>query len=374
MGKWPAVATVRHGCGGHCRRGRRGCRDLSEKMRGCLNAAPASSLIASALSVFLHRSPAHRDNPRAETQRQVGSNADCPHQTLDGAIRLALQRRRALRRPHIGCLEPVGTRVGMDADAFGGAIIHRDEHRSQPLTGERGRQIGAPHGVGRLGDDRTAKRANAASSGQRASAIVAAWAARRTHASWCQQVILAHQPEHPTQRHADTGAPQPRPDLAMSFAVEGTGGEHGSDRCRQIFIGHRPHWFAPLWRRIGRRRLMAIHPGTSEPPDATDLRQAIRLPEPNDARVRLRVTLPARFAVIPFSGLTGPDDASATTAELSAWMQHRLFAMPVPLLSLNTIRRKAYVSPERQTLQRTSEGPNVCDGSRGDGDHERITE
>ena len=85
------------------------------------------------------------------------------------------------------------------------------------------------------------------------------------------------------------------------------------------------------------------------------------LPEPNDARVRMRVTLPARFAVIPFSGLTGPDEAAAKTAELSAWMQHRLFAMPVPLLSLNTIRRKAHVSPERQALQRTSDGPNVSE-------------
>ena len=75
----------------------------------------------------------------------------------------------------------------MDADAFGGAMIHRDEHRSQPLTRERGRQISSPHGVDRLGDD---------------GAIVAAWAARRTHASWCQQVILAHQLEHPAQRRA----------------------------------------------------------------------------------------------------------------------------------------------------------------------------
>lgn len=47
------------------------------------------------------------------------------------------------------------------------------------------------------------------------------------------------------------------------------------------------------------------------------------LPEPNDARVRLRVTPPARFVVIRFSGLARPDDVAAKTAELSAWMQHR---------------------------------------------------
>jgi DNA gyrase inhibitor GyrI len=47
------------------------------------------------------------------------------------------------------------------------------------------------------------------------------------------------------------------------------------------------------------------------------------LPEPNDARVRLRVTPPARFAVVRFSGLARPDDVARKTAELSAWMQNR---------------------------------------------------
>ena len=47
------------------------------------------------------------------------------------------------------------------------------------------------------------------------------------------------------------------------------------------------------------------------------------LPEPNDARVRLRVTPPARYAVVRFSGLARADDVAAQTAELSAWMQHR---------------------------------------------------
>lgn len=47
------------------------------------------------------------------------------------------------------------------------------------------------------------------------------------------------------------------------------------------------------------------------------------LPEPNDARVRLRVTPPARFAVVRFSGLARPEDVATKTAELSAWMQNR---------------------------------------------------
>ncbi len=47
------------------------------------------------------------------------------------------------------------------------------------------------------------------------------------------------------------------------------------------------------------------------------------LPEPSDARVRLRVTSPARYAVVRFSGLARPDDVATKTAELSAWLRKR---------------------------------------------------
>ncbi len=47
------------------------------------------------------------------------------------------------------------------------------------------------------------------------------------------------------------------------------------------------------------------------------------LPEPSDARVRLRVTPPARFAINRFSGLARPHDVAAKTAELLEWMQRR---------------------------------------------------
>lgn len=47
------------------------------------------------------------------------------------------------------------------------------------------------------------------------------------------------------------------------------------------------------------------------------------LPEPNDARIRLRMTPPSRFAVIRFSGLAQPSDVATKTAELLAWMQDR---------------------------------------------------
>lgn len=61
------------------------------------------------------------------------------------------------------------------------------------------------------------------------------------------------------------------------------------------------------------------------------------LPQPNDARVRLRVTPPARFAVIQFSGLAQPDDVAGKTAELSEWMRrrHLLPAGPASLAQYN---------------------------------------
>lgn len=47
------------------------------------------------------------------------------------------------------------------------------------------------------------------------------------------------------------------------------------------------------------------------------------LPEPNDPKVRLRETPPARFAVVRFSGVARPDLVAEKTAELSAWMAKR---------------------------------------------------
>jgi DNA gyrase inhibitor GyrI len=61
------------------------------------------------------------------------------------------------------------------------------------------------------------------------------------------------------------------------------------------------------------------------------------LPDPNDARIRLRVLPPARLAVVRFSGLARPKDVATKTAELSAWMQdrHLRHAGPTSLAQYN---------------------------------------
>src|SRR5690242_10816208 len=58
-------------------------------------------------------------------------------------------------------LEACGSRMGMNADALGGTMIHRDEYRRQPFTGEGGGKVGDPHGVNGVRND---------------GAVMAAWA------------------------------------------------------------------------------------------------------------------------------------------------------------------------------------------------------
>jgi len=52
-------------------------------------------------------------------------------------------------------LETSGLCMGVDADAFSGAMIDRDEHRGLAFAGNRRRQVGAPHRVDRVGNDGT---------------------------------------------------------------------------------------------------------------------------------------------------------------------------------------------------------------------------
>jgi hypothetical protein len=50
-------------------------------------------------------------------------------------------------------LESGGPRTRVNADTFGGEMIDGDEHGGLAFAGERGRQIGPPHGIDGVGDD-----------------------------------------------------------------------------------------------------------------------------------------------------------------------------------------------------------------------------
>ncbi len=103
--------------------------------------------------------------------------------------------------------------------------------------------------------------------------------ARRANPGRREQVVLAHQPQHPAQRGAGPGMTQPCPHLAMPLAMERAGGKDAldrpGDRGRQRVVRHRAERPAPLRRRWHRQ--MAINPRAGEPPHAADRGQAVRL-------------------------------------------------------------------------------------------------
>ncbi len=61
------------------------------------------------------------------------------------------------------------------------------------------------------------------------------------------------------------------------------------------------------------------------------------LPVPNDPRVKLRQTKPARFAVLRFSGVAKPGDVQRKSRELQAWAKARKLRVigPVSLAQYN---------------------------------------
>src|SRR5690348_3350494 len=94
---------------------------------------------------------------------------------------------------------------GVDADAFGRAVIDSDKHGSLALAGPGRGQVGAPHLVHPVGDE---------------GAIVAAWPPRRADARGREQPLLAHQPQNAALGGAHPGQAQPSPPLAVTLAVE----------------------------------------------------------------------------------------------------------------------------------------------------------
>ena len=47
-----------------------------------------------------------------------------------------------------------------------------------------------------------------------------------------EQIVLSHQPQHPTAGGPDALHAQPRPNLAVPLAMERTGGKDGADRLQ----------------------------------------------------------------------------------------------------------------------------------------------
>src|ERR1700722_19461727 len=148
----------------------------------------------------------------------------------------------------------------VDADTFGRAVIHGDEHGGGALVGPGGGQIGAPQRIHRSGDD---------------AAVMRLWAAWRAGAAGGQQPMLAHQPEYPSTGGANALVAQPGPDLAMTFAMEPAGGQHHADFLHQNCIWHRAGRSRTSGRRRGYWQLMAINAGAGDSPDPADRGQTV---------------------------------------------------------------------------------------------------
>src|SRR3982750_699726 len=139
-------------------------------------------------------------------------------------------------------------------------MIDGNKHRDLPLTGDGCGQVGAPHRVHRLGDD---------------GALVGARASGHPGPGGRQQVVRAHEPQDATLGCANARPAQPRPDLAVTLAVKGAGGQDGLDRLDQGRIRHRPNRAWTPRQLAPRGREMPVDAGPRRAPDPADTGQAV---------------------------------------------------------------------------------------------------
>src|SRR3954463_7803177 len=139
-------------------------------------------------------------------------------------------------------------------------MIDGDKHCDLSLTRNSRGQVRAPHRVHRLGDD---------------GAVVGARTPGHPGPGGCKQVVLAHEPQDATLGRANARHAQPRPDLAVTLAVKGAGGQDGLDRLDQGRIRHRPNRAWTPRQLAPRGREMPVDAGPRRAPDPADTGQAV---------------------------------------------------------------------------------------------------
>src|SRR3954462_1109144 len=141
-------------------------------------------------------------------------------------------------------------------------MIDGHEHRDLALTREGRGQVSAPHRVHCRGND---------------GAVVRAWPAGRADPRGREEVVLAHEPQHPALGRANARHAQPGPDLPVPLAVKGAGGQNRTDRVNQGRIRHRPNRARTPGRFGPRGGEMPIDAGPRRTPDPAHAGQAIGL-------------------------------------------------------------------------------------------------
>src|SRR5215211_749804 len=139
-------------------------------------------------------------------------------------------------------------------------MIDSDKYRDLPLTGDRRGQVGAPYRVHRRGDD---------------GAVVVARTPGRADPRGCEQVVLAHEPQHPALGGANARHAQPGPDFPVALAVKGAGSQDRADRLHQRGIRHRPNRARTPGRFGPGGGEMAIDRGPRRAPDPAHTGQTI---------------------------------------------------------------------------------------------------
>src|SRR5215213_102549 len=104
--------------------------------------------------------------------------------------------------------------------------------------------------------------------------IVPSRPARRAGPRGGEQIVLAHQPQHPPPRGAGPAVAQPRPYLAVALAVERAGRQHRPDRFQQVGVRHRPgRARSPRGGRVRRLAMTVDSRAGGDAPGAADPRE-----------------------------------------------------------------------------------------------------
>src|SRR5215218_6120501 len=232
-------------------------------------------------------------------------------------------------------------------------MIDGHKHRNLSLTGDRRGQVRAPHRVHSFGDD---------------GAIVVARTPGRADPRGREEVVLAHEPQHPALGRANARHAQPGPDFPVPLAVKGAGSQDRADRLHQRGIRHRPNRARTPGRFGPGGGEMAVDGGPRRTPDPADAGQTIGLaaggrdgPAHGRDLRRAKGRLASKAAILASSNSRSssisPSFAfrrSVSSASPSVDRVARLASPAATKLSCHPVRVAAVTPRARESISRSS--------------------
>ena len=160
-------------------------------------------------------------------------------------------------------LEACSAECGPSAEALSGAVVDDDEDGGVALGGEASGGVDGPHPVGGLGRD---------------GAIVGVRPADADRPVAGEEAVLPHDPEDASHGGADAAlVAEPCPDLAVTFADEEGGAEHGADLGEEFPVVEEALWaaFGVGCGPVPDRGLEPLDGGAGDPPREADASDAV---------------------------------------------------------------------------------------------------